>query len=61
MTLTDVVAAPGVLESELLRLAAAVESASEHPIAAAITAGAVARLAADRPRPPRASLVTRHP
>ena len=46
MTLTDVVAAPGVLEPELLRLAAAVESASEHPIAAAITAGAVARLAA---------------
>ena len=46
MTLTDVVAAPGVLETELLRLAAAVESASEHPIAAAITAGARARLAA---------------
>jgi P-type Cu+ transporter len=46
MALTDVVAAPGVLEPELLRLAAAVESASEHPIAAAITAGAVARLAA---------------
>ena len=46
MTLTDVVAAPGVLEPELLRLAAAVESASEHPIAAAITAGAVGRLAA---------------
>ena len=45
MTLTDVVAAPGVLETELLRLAAVVESASEHPIAAAITAGA--------PRAPR--------
>ena len=44
MTLTDVVAAPGVLETELLRLAAVVESASEHPIAAAITAGAIARL-----------------
>ena len=39
MTLTDVVTAPGVLETELLRLAAVVESASEHPIAAAITAG----------------------
>ena len=40
MTLADVLAAPGVLETELLRLAAALESASEHPIAAAITAGA---------------------
>ncbi len=46
MTLTGVVAAPGVLETELLRLAAVVESASEHPIAAAITAGARDRLAA---------------
>jgi Cu+-exporting ATPase len=46
MTLTDVVTAPGVLETELLRLAAVVESASEHPIAAAITAGATARLTA---------------
>ena len=46
MTLTDVVTAPGVLETDLLRLAAVVESASEHPIAAAITAGARARLAA---------------
>ena len=46
MTLTDVIAAPGVLETELLRLAAVVESASEHPIAAAITAGARTRLAA---------------
>jgi P-type Cu+ transporter len=50
MTLADVVAAPGVLETELLRLAAAVESASEHPIAAAIVAGARRRLAA-RPSP----------
>jgi Cu+-exporting ATPase len=47
MTLTDVVTAPGVLETDLLRLAAVVESASEHPIAAAITAGAIARLTAD--------------
>jgi Cu+-exporting ATPase len=53
MTLTDVVAAPGVLETELLRLAAVVESASEHPIAAAITAGAIARLATGPdPAPP---------
>jgi P-type Cu+ transporter len=47
MTLTDVVTAAGVLETDLLRLAAVVESASEHPIAAAITAGAIGRLAAD--------------
>ena len=40
MTLTDVLAVPGVTVTELLMLAAAVESASEHPIAAAITAGA---------------------
>ena len=46
MRLTDVLAAPGVAETDLLRLAAAVESASEHPIAAAITAGALTRLAA---------------
>jgi P-type Cu+ transporter len=45
MTLTDVVAAPGLDELELLRYAGAVESASEHPIAAAITAGAKTRLA----------------
>jgi P-type Cu+ transporter len=46
MTLTDVATAPGVLETELLRLAGLVESASEHPIAAAISAGARVRLAA---------------
>ncbi len=44
MTLAGVVAAPGVDELELLRYAGAVESASEHPIAAAITAGARLRL-----------------
>jgi P-type Cu+ transporter len=49
MTLTDVLAAPGVAETDLLRLAAAVESASEHPIAAAITAGALTRVAASMP------------
>ena len=46
MTLTDVVAAPGMAEQDLLRYAGAVESASEHPIAAAITTGARSRLAA---------------
>ena len=45
MTLTGVVAAAGVDESELLRYAGAVESASEHPIGAAITAAARLRLA----------------
>ena len=57
MSLTDVVAAPGVAESELLRLAAAVESGSEHPVAAAITAGAGTRLTAMdyRPQPAAAA------
>jgi Cu+-exporting ATPase len=45
MTLTDVLAAPGGDERELLGYAGAVESASEHPIAAAITAGAGTRAA----------------
>ena len=40
MTLTGVVTVPGLDERELLRYAGAVESASEHPIAAAITSGA---------------------
>jgi Cu+-exporting ATPase len=62
MTLTGVLAAPGVAETDLLRLAAAVESASEHPIAAAITAGALTRLqagprlAATAPSPADATL-----
>ena len=38
--LTTVEAAPGFDESEMLRLAASVERASEHPLAAAIVAGA---------------------
>lgn len=38
--LTEIVAAPGVSEAELLELAAAVENASEHPIARAIVDGA---------------------
>jgi len=41
-TLTDLVAA-GLPEDDLLRLAAAVEKASEHPLAAAIVAGAEER------------------
>lgn len=39
-TLTEVATVPGVKEEDLLRLAASVESASEHPLAAAIIAGA---------------------
>jgi P-type Cu+ transporter len=45
MALTDVVAVPGGDTGELLRLAAAVEDASEHPVAAAITAAARSRSA----------------
>ena len=41
--LTDVVAGPGFGEDEMLRLTAAVERSSEHPLAAAIVAGAEAR------------------
>jgi P-type Cu+ transporter len=44
MTLLDVLPAPGVTEAELLRLAGAVEDASEHPIGRAIVAGARDRL-----------------
>ena len=47
MSLADVAAAPGVDSSELLRLAAAVEDASEHPVGAAIVAGAAERLRDD--------------
>ncbi len=41
--LEDVEAAPGVGEDEILRLAASLESASEHPLAAAIVGAARAR------------------
>jgi len=44
MSLAEVAAAPGTDVAEVLRLAGAVEDASEHPIAAAIAAGARARL-----------------
>ncbi|TSD57505.1 copper-translocating P-type ATPase [Aeromicrobium piscarium] len=40
MTLTDVIAAAGVERADLLRLAGAMEDASEHPIAQAIATGA---------------------
>jgi Cu+-exporting ATPase len=43
MRLQDVFTAAGVDENELLRLAGALEHASEHPIAQAIAAGAVER------------------
>lgn len=42
-TLTEVAPAPGGHEEEVLRLAASVEAASEHPLAAAIVAGAAQR------------------
>jgi Cu+-exporting ATPase len=49
MALAGVVAAGGVAADEALRLAGALEDASEHPIAVAIAAGARARLG---PPPP---------
>ncbi|AIV36378.1 heavy metal translocating P-type ATPase [Streptomyces sp. CCM_MD2014] len=44
MTLHEVYAADGTDEEELLRLAGAVEHASEHPVARAVAAGAEERL-----------------
>jgi Cu+-exporting ATPase len=44
MSLVDVAAAPGEDADEVLRVAGAVEDASEHPVAAAIAAGARERL-----------------
>ncbi len=49
MSLVDVAAAPGEDVDELLRLAGAVEDASEHPVAAAIAAGARERLRVSLP------------
>jgi Cu+-exporting ATPase len=49
MTLADAVPAPGEDTLELLRLAGALEEASEHPIAAAIAAGARDRLGGSLP------------
>jgi Cu+-exporting ATPase len=48
MRLVDTVPAVGVDPGELLRLAGSLEDASEHPIAAAITTGAVAEVADGR-------------
>ena len=44
MSLVDVVAADGTDAEELLRLAGALESASEHPVARAVTSGATERV-----------------
>ncbi|SPT60839.1 heavy metal translocating P-type ATPase [Actinomadura madurae] len=44
MALVDVVTADGVSEDEVLRLAGALENASEHPIAQAIAKGALERV-----------------
>jgi heavy metal translocating P-type ATPase len=44
MTVTEAMAAPGTGQAELLRYAGAVEQASEHPIAAAISAAASVRV-----------------
>ncbi|MGY1682432.1 heavy metal translocating P-type ATPase [Geodermatophilus sp. SYSU D01176] len=44
MTLLDVVVAPGEDREQVLRLAGALEDASEHPIAAAIAKGATERV-----------------
>ncbi|MFI9548055.1 heavy metal translocating P-type ATPase [Streptomyces sp. NPDC052016] len=44
MRLQEVLTAPGVTEDELLRLAGALEHASEHPIARAVAAGAAERV-----------------
>ena len=49
MSLAGVAALPGEDIDELLRLAWAVEDASEHPVAAAIAAGARDRLGGDLP------------
>ena len=49
MSLAAVAAAPGEDSGEVLRLAGAVEAASEHPVAAAIAAGARDRLGGELP------------
>ncbi|MCF3146564.1 heavy metal translocating P-type ATPase [Streptomyces platensis] len=46
MRLQEVVAAPGAAEDELLRLAGALEHASEHPVARALAEGATRRVGA---------------
>ena len=49
MSLADLAAAPGTDADSVLRLAGAVEDASEHPVAVAIAAGARERLGAGLP------------
>ncbi len=49
MALVEVVAAEGEDEAEVLRLAGALENASEHPVAKAVAAGAAARGALPTP------------
>ncbi|MFF1672170.1 heavy metal translocating P-type ATPase [Nocardiopsis flavescens] len=49
MALVEVVAAEGEDEAEVLRLAGALENASEHPVAKAVAAGAAARGALPAP------------
>ena len=49
MTLTDAVADDGVARDQLLRLAGALEAASEHPIAQAIARGAALELGSSLP------------
>ncbi|MEU4314792.1 heavy metal translocating P-type ATPase [Nocardia sp. NPDC024068] len=49
MTLVDVIAAAGADTGEVLRLAGSLEDSSEHPIAAAIAAGARERVGELRP------------
>ncbi len=44
MKLVDVIPAAGTVDTELLRLAGALEDASEHPVAAAVAAGARERV-----------------
>jgi P-type Cu+ transporter len=46
MSLTDVVTAPGQDDAEVLRLAGALENASEHPIARAVATGAADQVGA---------------
>ncbi|MGW3496544.1 heavy metal translocating P-type ATPase [Streptomyces sp. NPDC001020] len=51
MTLQDVYVAKGMAEDELVRIAGALEHASEHPIAQAIAAGAIERIGGPLPVP----------
>ncbi|MFH8471707.1 heavy metal translocating P-type ATPase [Streptomyces sp. NPDC018000] len=51
MTLQDIHPAPGTDETQLLRLAGALEHSSEHPIAQAVAAGATERVGGPLPAP----------